>query len=154
MTDGSALPYAITTSFHSLTPASADECKLRVETSLKDAKIVEGAASEATVVVTNTTAETVPTPIAIVGLPGGLEVRHDQLKELVKADRIAAYEIRGREVILYWRDLQPNQKATIPLSLSAAVPGTYTGPSSRAYLYYTDEFKHWAKGMNVTIEPK
>jgi len=31
--------------------------------------------------------------VAIVGLPGGLEPRHDQLKELVKAGRIAAYEV-------------------------------------------------------------
>ena len=31
-----------------------------------------------------------PTPVAIIGIPGGLEVRHDQLKELVKAGTIAA----------------------------------------------------------------
>jgi alpha-2-macroglobulin-like protein len=40
------------------------------------------------------------------------------------------------------------------LSLVAAIPGTYTGPASRAYLYYTDEFKQWAPGMKVTITPK
>jgi hypothetical protein len=49
--------------------------------------------------------------------------------------------VRGREVILYWRDMQPNQKIEIPLSVVGAVPGTYTGPASRTYLYYTDEFK-------------
>ena len=58
---------------------------------------------------------------------------------------------RGREVILYWRDLQPKQKISLPLSVVAAVPGTYTAPASRTYLYYTDEFKQWAPGMSVTI---
>ena len=104
--------------------------------------------------ITNRSAETLPTPIAIVGLPGGLEVRHDQLKELVKAARIAAYEVRGREVILYWRDIQPNQTIEVPLSLTAAIPGDYTGPASRAYLYYTDEFKQWLPGMKVSITAK
>jgi hypothetical protein len=36
----------------------------------------------------------------------------------------------------------------------AAVPGTYTGPASRAYLYYTDEFKCWTQGLGVTISPR
>jgi uncharacterized protein YfaS (alpha-2-macroglobulin family) len=151
MTDGSQLPYAIAVSFHSLTPASSDQCKLRITTTLKDERVTEGALSQANVIVTNCTDEVLPTPVAIVGLPGGLEVRHDQLKELVKAGRIAAYEVRGREVVLYWRDMQPSQKIEISLSVVASIPGTYTGPASRAYLYYTDEFKQWADGMKATI---
>jgi hypothetical protein len=154
MTEGSALPYAMAISYNSLTPASSDQCKVRIATRLKDSKLAEGAISEANVTVSNATDETLPTPIAIVGLPGGMEVRHDQLKELVKADRIAAYEVRGREVILYWRDMQPKATVEIPLSVVAAVPGTYKAPASRAYLYYTDEFKQWADGMSVTITPK
>ena len=31
------------------------------------------------------------------------------------------------------------------------VPGTYTGPASRAYLYYTDEYKQWSDGLRVTV---
>ncbi len=154
MSDGSSLPYAMAVTFNSVVPASSDQCKLTITTTLKDATVSEGAITEQDVVVTNKSNEIVPSPIAIIGLPGGLEVRYDQLKELVKAERIAAYEVRGREVILYWRDMQPNQKVEIPLSLTAAVPGTYTGPASRAYLYYTDEFKQWAGGTKVTITPK
>jgi uncharacterized protein YfaS (alpha-2-macroglobulin family) len=154
MTDGSDLPYAVSVSFNSVTPSSSDQCKLGLATSLKDSTIEEGAATEEDVTVTNRTADTLPTPIAIIGLPGGLEPRHDQLKELVKSDRIAAYEVRGREVILYWRDIQPNEKIEIPLSVTAAIPGKYTAPASRAYLYYTDEFKQWQAGTSVTITPK
>ena len=56
-------------------------------------------------------------------------------------------------MVLYWRELQAGQKVEVPLSLVAAIPGTYTGPASRAYLYYTDEHKDWAEPLKVTITP-
>jgi hypothetical protein len=50
--------------------------------------------------------------------------------------------------------MKPGQKVELPLSLVASIPGTYTAPASRAYLYYTDEFKQWVPGLSVQIEPK
>jgi uncharacterized protein YfaS (alpha-2-macroglobulin family) len=127
---------------------------VKVQVDLKDQQIVEGAVTEANVTITNSAKHATPTPIAIIGIPGGMEVRHDQLKELVKSGRIDAYEVTGREVILYWRQMPAGQRIRLPLSLIAAVPGTYTAPASRAYLYYTDEFKDWAAGSQVTITPR
>ena len=95
-----------------------------------------------------------PTAVAIFGVPGGLEVRHDQLKELVKKKTVDAYEVIGRDVVLYWRGMEPRKRIDVPLSLIAAVPGTYTGPASRAYLYYTDEHKTWQSGVKGTIAPR
>ena len=37
------------------------------------------------------------------------------------------------------------------LSVSVANAASF---SSRAYLYYTDEHKHWVHGLKVEIEPK
>jgi len=54
---------------------------------------------------------------------------HDQLKDLVKEGKIASYEVNGREVVLYWRAFQAEARVTLPLSLVAAIPGTYTGPA-------------------------
>ena len=48
----------------------------------------------------------------------------------------------------------PNDRFDLALSLVAAVPGVYTGPAGRAYLYYTDEFKNWAPGLKVSITPR
>src|SRR5205807_8931468 len=106
-----------------------------------------------TVTISTYTAELLPPPITSIGLPIGVDDRHDQLKELIKAQRIAAYEVRGSEVILYWRDMPENAKLEIPLSCTAAIPGTYTGPASRAYLYYSDEHKQWNDGLKISISP-
>lgn len=153
MTGGSEMPYSITADYHTRTPNSSDECKLHLEVALANRKIEEGASTEVNVSLFNTTSQKIPTPTAIIGIPGGLEVRHDQLKELVAAGKIAAYEVRGREVILYWLALEAEQRVDVPISLIAAIPGTYTGPASRAYLYYTDEHKIWCDGLAAKISP-
>lgn len=152
MTGGSRMPYTVAVNLHSEKPASSDECKMDVQVALSNETVKEGAVTEAQVVCENTAQETVPTPVAIIGIPGGLEVRHDQLKELVESEKIAAYEVLGREVVLYWRELEAGQKVELPLSLVAAIPGQYTGPASRSYLYYTDEHKKWADPLAVTIQ--
>lgn len=83
-----------------------------------------------------------------------MEVRHDQLKEMVKANKIAAYEVRGREVVLYWRDLAAEARVDLQIDLIASVSGKYTAQASRVYLYYIDEFKHWVDGTAVDIRAK
>jgi len=154
MHNGSRMPYSVALNFNAVQPASAEACQLRLTTELADRKIAEGEITEARVTVKNIGDDGVPTPVAIIGIPGGLEVRHDQLKELVEAETIAAYEVIGRDVVLYWRELAKGQTVELPLSLTAAIPGTYTGPASRAYLYYTDEHKHWQPGLSVQIAPR
>jgi hypothetical protein len=140
--------------YYSALPASAEQTRIGIEVALKDRQMQEGGITEARVSIVNKSDQPIPTPVAIVGIPGGLEARHDQLKELVKSGRIDAYEVIGREVVLYWRFIKSNDKFDLALSLVAAVPGVYTGPASRAYLYYTDEYKHWAPGLKVSISPR
>ncbi len=154
MEGGSSMPYSITADYNTLTPNSSQQCKLHLEVALADSEIVEGLATEANLTVTNKTGETVPTPTAVIGIPAGLEVRHDQLKELVAAGKVAAYEVIGREVVLYWLGMEAEQRVDLSISLIAAVPGTYTGPASRAYLYYTDEHKVWNDGLTAKILPR
>jgi len=154
MTGGSRMPYSVAVDFNRLKPDSAEACKLHMNVELTDDEVGEGEVTEAEVSVINRSNEDVPTPTVIIGIPGGLEVRHDQLKELVKSEKIAAYEVLGREVVLYWRVLKAEERVDLPISLVAAIPGSYTGPASRAYLYYTDEYKHWDDGLTVEIAPK
>ena len=154
MEGGAELPYSIEVTYNALVPASSPETRVALEVALAKTELTEGEPTEARVLVSNKTDEKLPTAVAIFGVPGGLEVRHDQLKELVKKKTVDAYEVIGRDVVLYWRGLEPRKKLDVPLSLIAAVPGTYTGPASRAYLYYADEHKAWINGVKVSIAPK
>src|SRR6185295_10778133 len=103
MEDGSRMPFSVSVKYHSALPDSAEQTQVGIQVVLKDRQVQEGGVTEAIVSIVNKSDQAIPTPVAIVGIPGGLEVRHDQLKELVKSGRIAAYEVNGREVVLYWR---------------------------------------------------
>ncbi len=153
MDDGSEMPYAVTVNFFSTQLGSHKQCAVDLQVKLADELMAEGEVTEAMVKVHNRNDGAIPTPVAIIGLPGGLEPRHNQLKELVKSGKIAAYEVIGREVVLYWRGMSAGQTIDVPLSLVAAIPGQYTGPASRAYLYYTDEFKTWTEPIRIKITP-
>jgi hypothetical protein len=154
MEEGSSMPFSMSVKYSSTLPDSSEHAQVGIQVGLRDRQVREGGVTEAIVSIANKSDQVIPTPVAIVGLPGGLEVRHDQLKELVKSGRIDAYEVIGREVILYWRSLAGNARFDLPLSVVAAIPGSYTGPASRAYLYYTDEHKNWAPGLTVNISPR
>jgi uncharacterized protein YfaS (alpha-2-macroglobulin family) len=154
MDGGAPMPYSVAVTYHATTPDSARQTKVGLSVELPKAGLREGELVEAVATVTNRTTQSVPSPIAIIGLPGGLEPRHDQLKELVQKGTIDAYEVMGRDVVLYWRGFSAGQKVAVPLSLVAAVPGHFTAPASRAYLYYTDEHKTWVKPLEATIAPK
>jgi hypothetical protein len=93
--------------------------------------------------------------VAIVGLPAGLKVPTDmkQLTDLREKDQISFFEIRGRELILYWRGLAPEQKTTLSIDLVCDVPGSYRGPASRGYLYYNADHKHWVEPLAIAIAP-
>ena len=60
----------------------------------------------------------------------------------------------GREVVLYWRGMDAGQSIQLPIQVIAAVPGEYTGPASRAYLYYTDENKQWSEPIKVRVSSR
>lgn len=150
MADGSKMPFSLDVKFHTQKPQSAVVTPVTVSTGMSHSTLVEGEPLEllATIIAGD---DVVPTPVAIIGIPAGLELRHDQLKELKGNGSVSAYEVRGSELILYWRALNANEQRVIPVTLTAAVPGSYTAPASRVYPYYTDEQKHWIAGHTIEI---
>ncbi len=157
-----AFPYTLTWTYSTLQPVSAENVPVRLTTKLARTDVQEGDAVRLTVQVENKTGKGQGMAVAIIGMPGGLTVPEDlkQLKEYtrkpVNGDRplVSAFEIRGRELILYWRDLAPEQKIEVPVDLICRVPGEYSGPASRAYLYYNADVKHWVEPLKVAIAAK
>lgn len=155
ITTQQAYPFSLAWSCSTSTPLSSDKCSVEFATKLDRENALEGDTVRVNVSLTNKTDKAHGMAVAIVGLPGGCRLPAD-LKELTKLreeNQISFFEIRGRELVLYWRALKSNE--TIELSFNAIcdVPGQYAGPASRGYLYYNADHKHWVKPLNVTITP-
>ncbi|HTM21495.1 MAG TPA: MG2 domain-containing protein [Kofleriaceae bacterium] len=147
------LPYSLLATWGSTVPAADPQAAVHLDTHLARTSVPMGETVRMDVKVTNATAKGIPMALARIGLPGGLTFQTWQLKELRDKKLIDFYETREREVILYFRSMAAHRVAEIPLELQARVPGTYTAPASRAYLYYTDEHKHWVAPSVVTVTP-
>jgi hypothetical protein len=164
LTGGNVMPYTLSWSYQTEKPPSAEECPIRLTMRLDRTTVAEGDLVNLMATVENRSPDKGQgMAIAIVGLPAGLTLPEDlkQLTELArlrddgqKPGPISAWELRGRELVLYWRDLAPGQKIEVPLQLTARVPGEYRGPASRAYLYYNAEQKCWVDPLRVTIQAK
>ncbi len=150
------LSYTVDISYHALTPKSHQDCPLELTTELSgdfSADSVAAAGNTFTVKtrLVNVTDAGQPMTIAIIGLPGGVEPRVEELDDLQDAGKFDYYELRGREVIFYWRTIEPRGVKEIDFTVTAAIPGKYTGPASRAYLYYTAEQKCWIQPLVIDI---
>jgi hypothetical protein len=151
-------PYTLSWSYRTAKPASGDKCPIRLTTTLSGPSAAESSSVRLTATVENQSDDQngQGMTVAIIGLPGGLKLPEDmvQLKERRDQKVISAWEVRGRELILYWRALGPKQKIEVKLDLICAVPGTYSGPASRAYLYYNADQKCWVDPLQIEIKER
>jgi hypothetical protein len=160
-------PYTLGWSYRTLQPANAANCPVRLTTRLDRTAADEADTVRLTATLENRSGKGQGMAVAILGLPAGLTLPEDmkQIKELVRprdqaprsADArsyVSHFEVRGRELVLYWRDLAPDEKVRVDLDLICRVPGEYRGPASRAYLYYNADQKYWTEPLKVSITPK
>lgn len=150
---GEPLPFTVDVAWTSLEPMSDPGAELTLSTELAADSAEMGDTVRLTTTLGNATDDVVPSPIARVGLPAGLEPQTWQLDELQEAGVIAFYELRPREVTLYWDGIHAEETHRVALDLVAAVPGRFTGPASTAYPYYDDDEPVWTAGMAVAIAP-
>ena len=153
MTGGGEMPFALTVEYNTPQPANSPDCPLSLTTMLSARTVKEGELVDLTVKVSAGNAD-VSMPLAIIGLPAGVEPRHERLKEMVAGGQMAAYEIIGRELVLYWRAFKAEEERTLSIPLVAQSPGMYTAPASRVYAYYLDEHKQWAAGETVEVQSR
>lgn len=147
------LPYSMAVEYRSTEPASSNAALVHLAATLAKTEVKMGETVRLDAVITNKTQSGQPMTLARLGLPGGLTFQNWQLKELREKGQIAFFETRAREVILYFRDMKPGEVKRIAIDLVAAVPGSYTGPASAAYLYYNDTDKSWAAPLAIGIAP-
>lgn len=146
-------PWSADLSYFSEVPADSPDARVGIDTRLDRQLVEEGETVRVEVRLENLTAEGQPMTMGIVGLPAGLEVSAGILEDLRTSGTFDMWELDGRDVILYWRDLAPDQVVRFGLDCVATLPGTTTGPASRAYLYYTPELVRWAQPLSVDVDP-
>jgi hypothetical protein len=95
-------------------------------------------------------AKDLPTPVAVIGIPAGLRPLRSALDELVAEDKIAAWELSGDVLVLYWTTLDDDH-GPITVPCVAEVPGQFRGPASRLYGYYDRTRQGWSAPLRVTI---
>ncbi|HTU93776.1 MAG TPA: alpha-2-macroglobulin family protein, partial [Gemmataceae bacterium] len=162
ITGKNVFPYTLTWSYQMRQPASAPNCPVKLSANLDRIQARESETVRLNVHVENASGKGQGMAVAILGLPGGLTIPEDmkQLKDHTRQPSdgerplLSAFEIRGRELVLYWRDLAPEQKIDVPINLICRVPGEYSGPASRAYLYYNSDLKYWIEPLKVGIQAK
>jgi hypothetical protein len=162
ITGKNVFPYTLIWSYQTRQPASAANCPVMLSAKLDRTRSRESETVRLNVHVENASGKGQGMAVAILGLPGGLTIPEDmkQLKGYTappsdgQRPLVSAFEIRGRELVLYWRDLAPDQKIDVPIELICRVPGEYSGPASRAYLYYNADLKYWIEPLKVSIAPK
>jgi len=147
----SKLPYSVAIDYRALKPATAADAAVGLSTRIEKPSVKMGESVRLVATVSNRTDAGQPMTVARIGLPGGLTFQNWQLKELREKGVIAFFETRAREVVLYFDQLQPKERKEVPLDLVAQVPGTYTGPASSAYLYYTNDKRFWAEGLKFEV---
>ncbi len=150
-------PFALSYTYTTLTPISAAQCQVKIETKLAKAEANEGDTVPLTVTLENRQKAGQGMTVAIVGLPAGMKVPTDmkQLIDLREKGVISYFELRGsRELVLYWREMAPEQKVTLTVDLVCDVPGEYRGPASRGYLYYNADHKCWVPPLAIKIVAK
>ncbi len=159
ITGKNVFPYTLTWSYQTRQPASAAGCPVKLSAKLDRTQARESETVRLNVHVENASGKGQGMAVAILGLPGGLTIPEDmnQLKDYTRPPSdgqrplVSAFEIRGRELVLYWRDLAPDQKIDVPIDLICRVPGEYSGPASRAYLYYNADLKCWIEPLKISI---
>jgi hypothetical protein len=163
VTGKNVFPYTLSVSYRTQKPLSAEGCPVRLTTKLDRQAAVEGETVRLNVRVENVSGKGQGMTVAIVGLPAGLSLPEDmkQLKDYARLrddgkepGLISFWELKNRELVLYWRDLAPDQKIEVPIDLICRVPGEYRGPASRAYLYYNADRKHWVEPLGMAIQAR
>ncbi len=147
------VPFSAHASFYIYTPPSAPNAPVSLEIEMSKSRVKLGEMTRLSVSVLNKSPEPQAMTIARIAFPGGLVPQIWQLKELKEKKLVDFYELRPRELIVYFRSMEPKARRTLHLDLVAHVTGNYTGPASTAYPYYNDDLKFWQHPLRVSIIP-
>jgi hypothetical protein len=89
--------------------------------------------------------------VAIFYVPSCLCVNFDLLDQLKASKAIDYYEVTdsNTQVVLYWRQLRPEEQKTITLDFMQCFSGQCYQKPNKAYVYYNDDQPYWVPYYEV-----
>jgi len=140
-------PFLLSANYFVRTPESSPQSTLKLSTEIPN-EAQEGDLITMTATIVNLENNSVFMPIAVLGLPAGVEPDLESLRSLVKdrTNSIAKFETLPNRIILYSRGLGANESQTVHVSLLARFPGVYTTPASSVWLFYASERRSFVEG--------
>lgn len=151
LTNVNTIPYTLTWTYRTSRAPVDAKSPFKISTRLDSAKASVGDVVKLHAMLENVSANAQGTTVAILGLPAGLSLENtDQLNKLAKS-RISAWELRGRELVVYWRELPAGAKVAFDIDLECKYPGVFHGPASQAYAVYDSEHVTWHEPLRITI---
>lgn len=145
------MPWALDVAYHAELPADDPDAPLVLRTALRSRSVAEGEPVALDVTLENGTGDDAATPIVRLGLPAGCELPTRVLEDLQRSGQFDHWELQGRDLVLYWRQLPARSERTFVLDLVARVPGTSSGAASRAWPYYAPTRHRWAAPLQLEI---
>jgi hypothetical protein len=145
------LPYTITWSYRTRQAVNDPQTPVKLAARLNKQEAKEGETVRLTATIENGAGKRQGVTVAVLGLPGGVSADEAQLKALQTAGKINAWEVRGRELALFWRELAPAARMEVGLNLRCTLPGVYRGPASRAYVDGDGDRVFWAEPVAIRI---
>ncbi|MEM9547360.1 MAG: alpha-2-macroglobulin family protein [Bacteroidota bacterium] len=84
-------------------------------------------------------------PTVILGIPAGLSLQMDHLKEMKKTGIVDFFEIFENKLVLYFNEMEGHEEKKFLIDLKADIAGSFVAPPSCAYPYYDDQNRAWIK---------
>jgi len=143
--------FEMTVDYMSKIPPSSENPELALSTRLMNSNCALADQVSMEVVLTNLKDKLSANPTIILGIPAGMSIQMDQLKEFKEQRKIDYFEVFENKLVLYFDELDSLEKKKLLIDLKADISGQYTAPPSCAYPYYDDQNTTWISGTKVTI---
>lgn len=146
------LPFTFDADWTTNRMSSSPASKLVLGTQLNAARAKVGDLVRMHVKLHNASSERQPMTLIKVGIPSGLSLQAWQLKKMQEERQFDFYEIHKNQLVLYYKEMGPNQTVQLNFDLKAEAEGVFTSPINCAYLYYNPEHVTWQDATTVRIE--
>lgn len=153
-TQSSLLNYSLDIAYESSLPPTNSNHSLNLSVNLSQSICELADIVGMEIIMSNKEQRPLANPTLVIGIPSGLSMDHKQLKELKEDELFDYFEIFENRLIIYFNEISGLEEKKIVLDLKADIPGQYTAPPSKAYLYYDEENVIWQRGEKIVVKYK